>query len=204
MDMKVDAKRVRSERERRAWSQEHLAQVTGLGLRTIQRIEASGLASYESVKAIASVFALTVSDLHVQSASASELAVERPQAQKISSRARKLMLLLPGIALAVGVLGGTSAVKALPHAFWFVGPLLLASSIVTARALGNLVSSRGSAGMKFAFFLAAVSFLTCAFVAYVDPAELGLMIALLGGGAVITVNAPSRCARPGTGRPTTA
>src|SRR4051794_15104591 len=65
MDMKIDCKRIRLERERRAWSQEQLAQVTGLGLRTIQRIETTGLASYESVKAIASAFNLTPSQLRV-------------------------------------------------------------------------------------------------------------------------------------------
>ena len=33
MEMKVDATLIRSEREKRAWSQEHLAEVAGLGLR---------------------------------------------------------------------------------------------------------------------------------------------------------------------------
>ena len=52
MDMKVDSKRIRAERERRAWSQEHLATVSGLGLRTIQRIEKTGAASFESARAL--------------------------------------------------------------------------------------------------------------------------------------------------------
>ena len=42
MDMQVDAQLIRSERLKRAWSQEQLAQVTGLGLRTVQRIENGG------------------------------------------------------------------------------------------------------------------------------------------------------------------
>ena len=56
MDMQIDSDKVKSERTIRAWSQEHLAEVTGLGLRTIQRIESSGAASYESVRALAAVF----------------------------------------------------------------------------------------------------------------------------------------------------
>jgi hypothetical protein len=44
MEMNVDRHLIRSERERRAWSHEHLAAVADLGLRTIQRIEATGLA----------------------------------------------------------------------------------------------------------------------------------------------------------------
>lgn len=63
MDMKVDAKRIRDERTSRAWSQEHLAAITGLGLRTVQRIESSGGASHESIAAIASVLAVPVDQL---------------------------------------------------------------------------------------------------------------------------------------------
>jgi len=65
MDMKVDSKRIRAERERRAWSQEHLATVSGLGLRTIQRIEKTGAASFESARALASVFEVDVASLRV-------------------------------------------------------------------------------------------------------------------------------------------
>ena len=63
MDMKLKSAVVRQEREKRAWSQEHLAAVTGLALRTIQRIESTGSASYESAGAIAAVFELPVTAL---------------------------------------------------------------------------------------------------------------------------------------------
>lgn len=65
MDMKVDSKKIRAARERRAWSQEHLATVSGLGLRTIQRIEKTGAASFESARALASVFEVDVASLRV-------------------------------------------------------------------------------------------------------------------------------------------
>ena len=63
MEVQVDRHLIKSERERRAWSQSHLAAVTGLGHRTVQRIEATGNASYESAAAIATVFSLTVAEL---------------------------------------------------------------------------------------------------------------------------------------------
>ena len=44
MDVQVDGDLIRSERERRAWSQEHLAGAAGIGVRTVQRIEATGIA----------------------------------------------------------------------------------------------------------------------------------------------------------------
>lgn len=65
MQMQVDGRLIRSQRERRAWSQEHLATVAGLGLRTVQRIEATGLASYESIQAIAAVLEIPVFDLTI-------------------------------------------------------------------------------------------------------------------------------------------
>jgi transcriptional regulator with XRE-family HTH domain len=65
MDMQIDSDRIRTEREKRAWSQEHLAEVAGLALRTIQRVENSGAASYESARAIAAVLELEVSALMI-------------------------------------------------------------------------------------------------------------------------------------------
>ena len=63
--MQIDSDRIRSEREKRAWSQEHLAEVAGLALRTIQRVENTGAASYETAKAIAAVLELEVSEFMV-------------------------------------------------------------------------------------------------------------------------------------------
>jgi len=65
MEVKVDCSYIREQRERRAWSQEHLAEVTGLGLRTIQRIEKTGAASYESARSLAAVFGIDVAQLRV-------------------------------------------------------------------------------------------------------------------------------------------
>ena len=66
MDMQIDASKVRAGRERRAWSQEQLAEVTGLSLRTIQRVETSGAASFETAKAIAAVYESDVASLQPQ------------------------------------------------------------------------------------------------------------------------------------------
>ena len=63
MDMQIDSKRIRAEREQRAWSQEHLAEVAGVALRTIQRVETSGAGSFETAKALAAVFQIDVATL---------------------------------------------------------------------------------------------------------------------------------------------
>ncbi|MEC8232394.1 MAG: DUF4019 domain-containing protein [Pseudomonadota bacterium] len=56
MDMKIDTQKLIELRNAKAWSQQHLADVSGLSLRTIQRIEKNQSASQESVKAIAAAF----------------------------------------------------------------------------------------------------------------------------------------------------
>jgi len=66
--MRIDSKLIRSEREKRGWSQNHLARVAGLGLRTIQRIEKTGSASFESGTALASVLSVEVADLRAKDA----------------------------------------------------------------------------------------------------------------------------------------
>ena len=93
MDMKVDSSYIKRERERRAWSQEHLAEVTGLGLRTIQRIEKTGAASYESARSLAAIFGVDVAKLRVEDA--------RPAARRLGVRARPFLA-----ALAAVVTGG--------------------------------------------------------------------------------------------------
>ena len=72
MDMKVDSSYIKAQRARRAWSQEHLAEVSGLGLRTIQRIEKTGAASYESARSLAAVFEIDVAELRVKEPAAVE------------------------------------------------------------------------------------------------------------------------------------
>jgi len=79
MDMRLNQALIRQERESRAWSQEHLAEVTGLALRTIQRIESTGSASYESATAIAAVFGLPVATLRIEEV---EPAVSAPGARR--------------------------------------------------------------------------------------------------------------------------
>lgn len=62
-EMNVDPQRIRQLREARAWSQEHLASVSGLSTRTIQRLETSGAASPESRLALAGAFGVEVAAL---------------------------------------------------------------------------------------------------------------------------------------------
>tara|TARA_R110002110_G_scaffold152003_1_gene344447 strand:+ start:647 stop:1063 length:417 start_codon:yes stop_codon:yes gene_type:complete len=54
---------VKKLREKSKWSQEQLAQLAGVSLRTVQRVEAGNKASLETLKSLASVFEVELSKL---------------------------------------------------------------------------------------------------------------------------------------------
>ena len=56
MAFKADAQKIKRWREERHWSQEHLAELAGIGSRTIQRIENGENASQDSIIALAAAF----------------------------------------------------------------------------------------------------------------------------------------------------
>jgi transcriptional regulator with XRE-family HTH domain len=57
---------VRKLRLERGWSQETLAELSGLSVRTIQRLERGGKASLETLSGLAATFEISVSDLSVE------------------------------------------------------------------------------------------------------------------------------------------
>lgn len=61
--MRINAELVKKLRTERHWSQEQLAAACGVNLRTIQRLENTGKASMESVRALAAVFEVHADDL---------------------------------------------------------------------------------------------------------------------------------------------
>lgn len=67
MDMKINKEILRRERELRAWTQSHLAEVADLSMRTVQRIERMGDGSLESASALASALNLDLQVLMTES-----------------------------------------------------------------------------------------------------------------------------------------
>lgn len=63
--MQVNSARLRELRTARQWSQEQLSTLSGLNLRTIQRLEAGARISSESLRALAAVFEVPAASLLV-------------------------------------------------------------------------------------------------------------------------------------------
>ncbi len=66
--MKINNKKIIEERKNRSWSQQQLADVANLSLRTVQRIENTGHASYGSTQAVVESLSLDSKTLSMRSA----------------------------------------------------------------------------------------------------------------------------------------
>jgi transcriptional regulator with XRE-family HTH domain len=79
-------------RQRLAWTQEHLAGVTGLSVRTVQRIEDGASPSAESLMALASAFGVSVDDLRMTPEQQSDL---EAQAAELLKKAEERYSIIP-------------------------------------------------------------------------------------------------------------
>lgn len=134
MPFKADAQKIKRWREERHWSQEHLADLAGIGLRTIQRIENGETASQESIMALAAAYNVDVMALSIDQ---EEEAVKIVAKQNAKARAALRLsffihlasYLLVGVVVFIGINIGTgSYVMLWPLIWWTVG---LASHALT-------------------------------------------------------------------------
>lgn len=96
--MNLDSALVRTERQSRGWTQQQLADVTSLSLRTVQRVENQGQGSNETVSALCAVMALEREALL-----APRRALERQQGKQWPIL---LLLVLAGVlGVVLGVIG---------------------------------------------------------------------------------------------------
>ncbi|MEM5516482.1 helix-turn-helix transcriptional regulator [Henriciella sp. AS95] len=128
MSFKADSAKIKRWREERHWSQEHLAELAGVGVRTVQRIETGEPASQESLKALAAAFNVDVMALAVdqQAEAASMIAQKNARARAIMRLVFWIhlaswamgMLIFAGISISVG---GPGYAMLQPSIWWTVG-----------------------------------------------------------------------------------
>jgi len=119
--MNIDSTRLRELRTARRWSQEQLAELSGLNLRTIQRLESGAKVSTESLRALAAVFEVPAETL---------LMCVPPPSQPV------LMAMRDGVVRGLDFNGTTSR----PDFWWFLLAVVMVLAFVQllAEALGAL------------------------------------------------------------------
>lgn len=98
---------VHKHRVQRGWSQEQLAEMSGVSPRTIQRIEAGANPSIESLKAIASVFEIDWSELReakMQDSQTRENAIEEALALAQVRKVKRFYIHLGEFAAIMGIM----------------------------------------------------------------------------------------------------
>ncbi|MDH1673142.1 helix-turn-helix domain-containing protein [Comamonas aquatica] len=125
-------------RLQRGWSQQQLAELSGLSVRTIQRIENGSAASMESLKSLASVFEIDFSTMSSEPAMPAMPDTPPPtspsthtpnaiqQEQLALLEVRKLKSFYLHLAQYVVVIAALCAINLLttPHRLWFYWPAL--------------------------------------------------------------------------------
>ena len=61
--MRIQKDRIYTSRLKKGWTQEHLADVAGVSVRTIQRVEASGTISADTAQALCAVLDLSIGEI---------------------------------------------------------------------------------------------------------------------------------------------
>ena len=147
--------RVRTLRESHGWTQEHLADVSGVSTRTIQRVEAKHAYSGETAMALASAFSIDVQDLVAPGpASSGEHQPLWPAPAPQIAAEVAIALATPGALLLISIVlkdaGFATPINALDAAgrllglvpnYWFLWPipLLILPAAGATLVLGTLI-----------------------------------------------------------------
>lgn len=94
--MELDSQHVREQRQARGWTQQQLAEIAGLSLRTVQRVETLGVGSHETVAALCAVLDMPRQRLLT---SATPVPVATDPGRPLSSTFRLPLALIAGMAL---------------------------------------------------------------------------------------------------------
>ncbi len=117
---------VQEMRLQNGWSQQQLADISGLNVRTIQRIEQGQSASLESFKALGAAFDVDFSQLQEDTVRNIVSTPEQTEVFLAFRQVRKMRGLYSHMMSYVIVMSGLAAINLIlmPHRIWFIFPLL--------------------------------------------------------------------------------
>jgi len=117
---------VQKMRLQRGWSQQQLADLSGLNVRTIQRIENGQSASLESFKALGAAFNVDFSELQEDAVRDIARNPEQTEIALAFSHVREVRRFYYSLILYIVVMSGLIAINLMTsrHVLWFVFPLI--------------------------------------------------------------------------------
>ncbi|MDZ4051748.1 MAG: 2TM domain-containing protein, partial [Phenylobacterium sp.] len=112
-------------RLQRGWSQEQLAEVSGLSVRTVQRLERGQPGSLESMKALAAVFEMDLNRLKEPAMDALQSDIRPDEALALAHvrKVKDFYIHLTQYLIVIPILAGINLVG-YPQYLWFVWPAL--------------------------------------------------------------------------------
>lgn len=153
MSLKADAAKIKRWREERYWSQEHLAGLAGIGLRTIQRVENGEPASLDSLKALAAAFNVDVISLAVDQEAEAEAVMKRQNAKTNAALRLSFWIHLASYAMGIvtfmGIsigIGGDTFVMKWPIIWWTVGVVAHGATVAIVEVVARYAETRESKG----------------------------------------------------------
>lgn len=139
-------------RLQRGWSQQQLADASGLSVRTVQRIESGHAGSIESIKSIAAVFDVDFSTLSTQTSEATMVDkhdLSETNRERIAfMRARRIRGYYQHLSMYLVVTAACAIVDLLttPQVIWFIGVAFFWGIGVLAHTLTVFVFDRWFGG----------------------------------------------------------
>lgn len=184
-DMKLSAKTIKRLRAERAWSQEQLAEIADVSLRTIQRVEADGSASRETRMALAAAFDIDIRDLMEPEAAPPESPLPEPSPINPTPKQYRVVGL---IALLAAILSAGAMYFSLEQMPWTLTTLAPMTAIAGGLYSGfgwyfsgrPPLSTPARRAVQFGFIACALALLFCNFsVAPKATANVYLQMLLL-------------------------
>lgn len=135
MQKTPNAEKIKRWREERMWSQEHLADLAGIGLRTVQRIENGDNASQDSVMALAAAFNVDVAAITIDPEAEAAKSAQSSLKEKAATVRLSFWIHLASWVIGMAVFGAISIgegapVMLWPAVWWTVGLISHGATIV--------------------------------------------------------------------------
>lgn len=147
MTFRTDTARIRRWREERRWSQEHLAELAGVSLRTLQRVETGQEASDETLKALANAFQVDVMALSLDPHEEARRIVAERSAKGVAGVRLSLAIHAAGWVIGMAVFTAINLVEGAfvmkqPMLWWTVGLIAHAATLAIVEVVGRFQTTR--------------------------------------------------------------